>query len=129
MKWLPVPKRAQMIGVIAAIHLRMLLENRVVTRLQRLPRLPRCARGSDSTRPIAATAMIGSAVRHCLLDRGANPLQVIRQIASVEVGFTAIMPQPMSTPTAAGMIAPFVGITLPTVAPSPSARPAWPPPI
>src|SRR5438034_10136264 len=32
---------------------------------------------------------------------------------------TAIMPQPMSTPTAAGMIAPLVGITLPTVAPIP----------
>ena len=32
---------------------------------------------------------------------------------------TAIMPQPMSTPTAAGMIAPLVGITEPTVAPMP----------
>ena len=30
-----------------------------------------------------------------------------------------IMPQPMSTPTAAGMIAPRVGMTLPTVAPMP----------
>ncbi len=30
---------------------------------------------------------------------------------------TAIMPQPMSTPTAAGMIAPTVGMTEPTVAP------------
>jgi len=29
------------------------------------------------------------------------------------------MPQPMSTPTAAGMMAPRVGITLPTVAPIP----------
>jgi hypothetical protein len=31
----------------------------------------------------------------------------------------AIMPQPISTPTAAGMIAPLVGITEPTVAPLP----------
>jgi hypothetical protein len=29
------------------------------------------------------------------------------------------MPQPMSTPTAAGMMAPSVGITLPIVAPIP----------
>ena len=29
------------------------------------------------------------------------------------------MPQPMSTPTAAGMIAPSVGMTEPTVAPMP----------
>ena len=32
---------------------------------------------------------------------------------------TAIMPHPMSTPTAAGMIAPRVGMTEPTVAPLP----------
>ena len=32
---------------------------------------------------------------------------------------TAIIPQPMSTPTAAGMTAPSVGMTLPTVAPLP----------
>ena len=32
---------------------------------------------------------------------------------------TAIMPQPMSTPTAAGMMAPSVGMTEPTVAPLP----------
>lgn len=32
---------------------------------------------------------------------------------------TAIMPQPMSTPTAAGITAAIVGITLPTVAPIP----------
>ena len=35
---------------------------------------------------------------------------------------TAIMPQPMSTPTAAGMIAPLVGITEPTVAPMPEVH-------
>ena len=32
---------------------------------------------------------------------------------------TAIMPQPMSTPTAAGMTAPWVASTVPTVAPLP----------
>ena len=32
---------------------------------------------------------------------------------------TAIIPQPMSTPTAAGMMASLVGMTLPTVAPIP----------
>ena len=32
---------------------------------------------------------------------------------------TAIMPQPMSTPTAAGMMEPLVGSTVPTVAPLP----------
>ena len=38
--------------------------------------------------------------------------------ARIEV-FTAIMPQPISTPTAAGITAPRVGITLPMVAPLP----------
>ena len=32
---------------------------------------------------------------------------------------TAPMPQPMSTPTAAGETAPFIAMTLPTVAPLP----------
>ena len=44
---------------------------------------------------------------------------------------TARIPQPMSTPTAAGMIAPTVGMTDPTVAPMPrcasgiNARYGW----
>ena len=42
-----------------------------------------------------------------------------RSLAISEVR-AAIMPQPMSTPTAAGMIAPLVGITEPTVAPMPT---------
>jgi hypothetical protein len=38
---------------------------------------------------------------------------------AVSVVLQAIMPQPMSTPTAAGMMARRVGITEPTVAPMP----------
>ena len=48
-----------------------------------------------------------------MLDRSSG-----RCSARIEVR-TAIMPQPMSTPTAAGMMAPTVGITDPTVAPMP----------
>ena len=40
--------------------------------------------------------------------------------AAVSVVFAAIMPQPMSTPTAAGITAFNVGITLPTVEPLPT---------
>ena len=39
---------------------------------------------------------------------------------AASVSRTAFIPQPMSTPTAAGMIACRVGITLPTVAPIPA---------
>ena len=39
-----------------------------------------------------------------------------REVSEVR---TAIIPQPMSTPTAAGTTAPRQGITAPTVAPSP----------
>ena len=39
--------------------------------------------------------------------------------AAVSESRRAIMPQPISTPTAAGMIALFLGITEPTVAPMP----------
>ncbi len=41
-----------------------------------------------------------------------------RSLAVSEV-FTALMPQPMSTPTAAGQTAPFIAMTEPTVAPLP----------
>ena len=42
----------------------------------------------------------------------------VRSLAVSEVRMAA-MPQPMSTPTAAGATAPFIAITLPTVAPFP----------
>lgn len=41
---------------------------------------------------------------------------------AVSVVRTAIMPQPISTPTAAGTIAPLVAMTLPTVAPRPQCK-------
>ena len=40
--------------------------------------------------------------------------------AAVTSSSAATMPQPMSTPTAEGMIAPSVGMTDPTVAPIPT---------
>ena len=40
--------------------------------------------------------------------------------SSVTSSSAAIMPQPMSTPTADGITAPVVGITEPTVAPMPT---------
>ena len=40
-------------------------------------------------------------------------------VGSVIPTKSAIIPQPMSTPTAAGQIAPFVAMTEPTVAPMP----------
>jgi hypothetical protein len=40
-------------------------------------------------------------------------------LLALSVVCTAIIPQPMSTPTAAGLMAIRVGITLPTVAPMP----------
>jgi hypothetical protein len=58
-------------------------------------------------------------VRHGLLDRGPESFNESGRSFAVRLVRTAIIPQPMSTPTAAGMIAPFVGTTLPTVAPLP----------
>ena len=75
---------------------------------------PRCARGVDRAgwprRPTAGS-------------RARSPPAAARRSAGAVGGVncvrTAIMPQPMSTPTAAGMIAPSVGMTEPTVAPLP----------
>ena len=78
-----------------------------------------------------SAARSSSAARGWTSERWWNPTGMPRSIearrrgslpssadASSEVR-TAAMPQPMSTPTAAGQIAPFVAMTLPTVAPMP----------
>ncbi len=57
-------------------------------------------------------------------DRSLDLLAQRHEVAREQLRFvncvrTAIMPQPMSTPTAAGMMAPSVGMTEPTVAPLP----------
>ena len=122
MKWLPVPSVPRCLTRVRA-------DASDVRR--------RCARsaGRERSQPtvrarpadvapraaIVRAAVVGAAVRH-----GAprSPermrVEVVRQVGRGEGrALSAIMPQPMSTPTAAGMIAPFVGITLPTVAPMP----------
>jgi len=48
-----------------------------------------------------------------------SPARESGKSAAVSVVRAAIIPQPISTPTAAGMIAPLVGITLPIVEPLP----------
>ena len=59
-------------------------------------------------------------MRHRALDVETQFRQALRQVLGLERQLrTAIIPQPMSTPTAAGMMAPLVGITEPTVAPLP----------
>jgi hypothetical protein len=56
---------------------------------------------------VVPAAVVGAAVRDGRLDRARSEVRA------------ALMPQPMSTPTAAGTIARSVGMTLPTVAPMP----------
>jgi hypothetical protein len=70
--------------------------------------------------PGAAVALAeGLAVGHGGLDGAAQAVQGVRQVGAFREVRAAIMPQPISTPTAAGMIAPTVGITLPMVEPLP----------
>lgn len=68
---------------------------------------------------VVRASVVGASVRYCLLNRGTDAVQIVRQMMACREVCTAIMPQLMSTPTAAGMIAPRVGITLPMVAPMP----------
>jgi hypothetical protein len=63
--------------------------------------------------------VLAETVRHAALDRVADLARLSGRSDALSDVRTAFMPQPMSTPTAAGMIAPFVAITLPTVAPMP----------
>ena len=59
-------------------------------------------------------------MRHGGFDLAAQRAQVVGQVLARSVVLAAIIPQPMSTPTAAGMMALTVAITDPTVAPMPT---------
>ena len=68
-----------------------------------------------------ARIVLSEADRHRGLDRAAHAAESLSgRSAAVSERRTAPIPHPMSTPTAAGMIAPRVGITEPTVAPMPA---------
>src|SRR5258708_19907072 len=73
-------ERAKVIGVVAAIELGMLLENGVVTRLQRLPDFVVAGGNLPPSANVSASAMICAPMRHRLLDRAPNALQTIRKI-------------------------------------------------
>ena len=105
-----------------------------------LPSEPSCSRQFPAYRagskPFASASASSSAIRGsavatilrlCLPAESGTARSICSRTGRRSVGRsdaancvrTAIMPQPMSTPTAAGMIAPSVGMTDPTVAPRP----------
>jgi hypothetical protein len=114
---LPLPQRAQVLAVVGLRQLRVVAADRLELRLERAQAV--------STEPGTLLQAPGSRAP------GARPCGTARSIAersgprlsgrssALSVVLQAIMPQPMSTPTAAGMIAFSVGITEPTVAPMP----------
>ena len=110
MKWLPVPSVPRCSTVVGRRRrCGCFVDDRVVARLERRPRRRDRAGRRRATRR-------GRPRRRCRCGRAARPprsrarsgAQVVGQVARrVSVVCTAIMPQPMSTPTAAGMIAPL----------------------
>ena len=108
MKWFPVPSVPRCTAVAAAPSFGCFATMRVEVRGEadhvsvaspgRSPQAPRS--------PLAA--VVRAAVRHGALDGVAHVAQVVRQVRRRRASVcTAIIPQPMSTPTAAGMIAPL----------------------
>ena len=78
-------ERAEMIRVIASIELWMLFENSVVARLERLPDFIVAQRNLPPSARIAAAPVVGAPVWDRLFDRAANALQMVRQIARVQI--------------------------------------------
>ena len=121
MKWFPVPSVPSCVARWrAAVERGMAVDDRGVAPARARPGLgdgvgasphaPRSLRPPLSVRPCGTARSIARRM----------PLEVVGKVARRRASCaTAIIPQPMSTPTAAGMIAPTVGITLPTVAPMP----------
>ena len=66
-------ERTEMIHVITAIELRVFINYRFVTDLELAPHTDLPLRELAPCSPIAAPAVVRAPVRHCLLDRRANP--------------------------------------------------------
>ena len=114
----PDSQRAELVcRVRVAVQLGVLVEHSLVAVAKHPPRY-RVSPGRVAKRPIiAATAVMRASVGHGLFDGRANRRHFVGKVVCI-----AAIPQPMSTPTAAGMMALRVGMTLPTVAPNPVLR-------
>ena len=119
----PDSQRAELVcRVRVAVQLGVLVERSLVAAAKHPPRY-RVSPGRVAKRLIiAATAVIRASVGHAfsMAERIADTLSGSSEAVSVVC--IAAIPQPMSTPTAAGMMALRVGMTLPTVAPNPVLR-------
>ena len=100
----------------------MLGNNRLISTIKNLtPCFSRWFRHVAPCSAIIGAAIISASDRNSGFNGQAKPFKVVRSGKSLAVisVLIAIIPQPISTPTAAGMIAPLVAMTLPTVAPIP----------
>ena len=77
---------AEMIGVIAAIKLGMFFEDGVIARLEIEPGVFGVSGDDVPSAQIAASAVIGAAVGHGGFNGRANGMEIIGEIAGIEVG-------------------------------------------
>ena len=117
----PGPQRAELVcRVRVAVQLEVLVEHSLVAVAKHLPRYRVSPGARRETTPCLHDGRDASV-------RGARPFRWPSESPTrcregpeaISVVCIAAIPQPMSTPTAAGMMALRVGMTLPTVAPSP----------
>ena len=79
-------QRAQVVGVVAAIQLGVLGQNRIVARLQRTPDFKAATGNLTPCAAITHAAMVGASVRNRLLNRIANRLQIVGKVAGRQAG-------------------------------------------
>src|SRR6266404_757093 len=72
--------------MVSTIQLGVLFENRIITRLQRLPDFVVAARDLIPSTYVAGATVVGTTVRNGFFDGGPNSVEVIGQVACVEVG-------------------------------------------
>src|SRR5215472_8860313 len=75
-----------MVRVVTSVQLGMLLKNRVVARLQRLPDFVAATRDLIPSAYVAGATVVGTPMRNGFFDGGTNRVEVIGQIPCVEVG-------------------------------------------
>jgi hypothetical protein len=114
MKWLPLPS-------VPSCASHPVLSRDGSNPASSASRVSSSTRGTDVATTLRLWCPAPSGIARSMASRSGASEPFARSSSTWNWVRTAAMPQPMSTPTAAGMIARSVGITDPTVAP----RPTW----
>src|SRR6266446_9381869 len=80
----PGAERPQMVHALLVIQLGILVDDRLVRRLQLRPHLLVMPWGVRPRTAVVRASVVGTSMRHCLLNRRADAVQIVREMVGVQ---------------------------------------------